>query len=183
MTKILQIINPSPCTNPICRVPIPTTSRTNSPIYSTEKIAAGFRSQPSDNSSKSISQFSGCRELQTMLSWPLPVAAITRAVGGWRSKGDLVQIDIRANRLCTLKKLSGYVVHVEATLLDPRPGWVLREHPFPSCVGRCLRCSRRFRHCFSRWKCVCGSVKTRSSRVTGRCRRRPSLRISPAGIA
>eukprot|EP00965_Chrysotila_dentata_P135123 4468058-Pleurochrysis_carterae.AAC.1 len=32
MTEILQIIAPSPGTNPLCRVPIPTTSRTNSPM-------------------------------------------------------------------------------------------------------------------------------------------------------
>eukprot|EP00965_Chrysotila_dentata_P249264 6208813-Pleurochrysis_carterae.AAC.1 len=52
-------------------------------------------------------------------------------------------------------------------LLDPRPGWVLRDHPFPSCVGRCLRCSRRFRHCHPICKCARISVEIRSSRVTG----------------
>ena len=32
MTEILRIITPSPGTNQLCRVPIPTTSRTNSPM-------------------------------------------------------------------------------------------------------------------------------------------------------
>eukprot|EP00965_Chrysotila_dentata_P124009 4099030-Pleurochrysis_carterae.AAC.1 len=53
MTEILRIITPFPGTNPICRVPIPITLRTNCPMYNNEN-AAGFRSQPPDHSPKSI---------------------------------------------------------------------------------------------------------------------------------
>eukprot|EP00965_Chrysotila_dentata_P109311 3612734-Pleurochrysis_carterae.AAC.1 len=53
-------------------------------------------------------------------------------------------------------------------LPNPRPGWILQDHPFPSCVGRCLCCSRsRFRHCHPICKCACVSVGIRSSRATG----------------
>eukprot|EP00965_Chrysotila_dentata_P056627 1878639-Pleurochrysis_carterae.AAC.1 len=73
-----------------------------------------------------------------MLSWPLTVA-ITRAVGGWRSKGDFVQIDVRTSRVCTLKKIRKCTSWMSRLPLpDLKSGWVLRDHPFPSCVGRCL---------------------------------------------
>eukprot|EP00965_Chrysotila_dentata_P059286 1968079-Pleurochrysis_carterae.AAC.1 len=49
--------------------------------------AAGFLSQPPDHCPESDSYSSGSRARQTMHSWSLTVA-ITRAIGGWRSKGD-----------------------------------------------------------------------------------------------
>eukprot|EP00965_Chrysotila_dentata_P122337 4043955-Pleurochrysis_carterae.AAC.1 len=56
MMVILRIITSSPGTNPICRVPISATSRTNSAptaLYSNER-AAGFRARPPDHTPKSI---------------------------------------------------------------------------------------------------------------------------------
>eukprot|EP00965_Chrysotila_dentata_P184643 6095115-Pleurochrysis_carterae.AAC.3 len=64
---------------------------------------------------------------------------------------------------------SGYVVDVaRLSLPDPRQESISYwGHPFPSCVGRCLHCSRRCRHCHPICTCVCFSVESRSSRVTG----------------
>eukprot|EP00965_Chrysotila_dentata_P167835 5542555-Pleurochrysis_carterae.AAC.1 len=46
------------------------------------------------------------------------------------------------------------------SLPDPKPGWVMRDqHPFPSSVGRCLCCSRKFRHCHPIYECAFVSVK------------------------
>eukprot|EP00965_Chrysotila_dentata_P182843 6038419-Pleurochrysis_carterae.AAC.1 len=63
---------------------------------------------------------------------------------------------------------SGMVWISRLPLPNSRPGWVLvRDHPSPSCVGSCLRCSRRFRHCRPICMCARVSVEIRSSRVTG----------------
>eukprot|EP00965_Chrysotila_dentata_P011841 388884-Pleurochrysis_carterae.AAC.1 len=65
---------------------------------------------------------------------------------------------------------------------DPRPGWVLRDHAFPSCVGRCKRYSGRFRHCHL----ICNRAPAHPSKSeihVYRGRRRPSLRVSLMTIA
>eukprot|EP00965_Chrysotila_dentata_P104449 3449008-Pleurochrysis_carterae.AAC.1 len=63
----------------------------------------------------------GCRASQTMLSLPLTVA-ITRAGVGWRSKDDLVQIDVRTSLVGTLKKVRKCTSWMpRLPLPDPRP--------------------------------------------------------------
>eukprot|EP00965_Chrysotila_dentata_P141290 4670125-Pleurochrysis_carterae.AAC.1 len=71
----------------------------------------------------------------------------------------------RTSRVCTSKQVRRCTSWMSRLPLpDPRPERVLRDHPFPSCVGRCLRACGHFRHCYLICKCFCVSVEIKNFR-------------------